>query len=189
MSTTVDRRSTPWWRRERTRKAVSTALLIAVLAGWFLWLRPASLGGPVTFVRVTGVSMEPGMSTGDLAVMRADDSYDTGEVLAFRVPLEDGSSGPFVIHRVKDRHDGVLTMRGDNNDFDDPWAVRDRDVAGQLWLHVPGVGSAIARIANPVVLAALAAAITVFLVLLRGPRETRPADDGATTSRQKDPVS
>lgn len=32
-----------------------------------------------------------------------------------------------VIHRI---------VRGDNNDWDDPWHPRPADIIGKLWLHV-----------------------------------------------------
>ena len=44
---------------------LTTALFLA----WFLLLRPVTLGGPVGYVIVAGVSMEPAFHTGDLAVL------------------------------------------------------------------------------------------------------------------------
>lgn len=159
-------------------------VLVSVALTWFVWLRPAWLGGPLTFVRVTGDSMEPGMFTGDLAIVRADASYDAGEVVAFRVPQDGGDHGPYVIHRIVRGDEEGLTLRGDNNEYDDPWHVRSTDVAGQLWLNVPDAGSVISKLADPVIAATLLASLTAFLVILGGPRQGSPASVG----RRDDPA-
>lgn len=153
---------------QRARRYLSTGLALAGAAAWFVLLGPSTLGGPTTLVQVTGESMEPGMHTGDLAVVRRADSYDVDDVVAFRVPMEDGSRGPVVIHRVLDRVDGAMTLRGDNNDWNDPWPVTDDDVVGELWLHVPDVGTWVGAVATPVNLAALAAAGMAFMVMTGG---------------------
>lgn len=48
-------------------------------AVWYAVLGPSTLGGPTTLVQVTGESMEPGMHTGDLAVVRTADNYGDGD--------------------------------------------------------------------------------------------------------------
>ena len=129
-------------------------------------------------VRVAGVSMEPGMHTGDLAIVHARGDYDVGEVVAFQVPDDESGQRPYVIHRIIAEKDGVFTLRGDNNDHDDPWDVRAQDIAGRLWFHAPGAGTWVARLSDPVVLAALLASLTAFLVCI-GPDETdRPPRAG-----------
>ncbi|HEY8178534.1 MAG TPA: S24 family peptidase, partial [Candidatus Limnocylindria bacterium] len=56
---------------------VGLALLIALLAAWFVFLRPVSLGGSVMYVVIRGNSMEPRYVSGDLLVVRAEPSYGT----------------------------------------------------------------------------------------------------------------
>lgn len=115
------------------------------------------------------------MYTGDLAVVRADDSYETGEIVAYRVPTGEGDGGPHVIHRIVGDDGDVLTLRGDNNGYDDPWTVRDRNIVGQLWFELPGAGSVVGKLLDPVVAASLCAALTAFLILMGGPRTKRGA--------------
>lgn len=146
-------------------RVVGLAIVVLLATAWFLWLRPPWLGGPLTIIRVTGQSMEPGMHTGDLALMHAGSAYNVGDVVAFRIPSPDGP-GPFVIHRIVAEDDGVLKMRGDNNIGNDPWNITESDIAGKLWVHIPGAGQSMAYLADPVVLAALAASATAFVVVL-----------------------
>lgn len=154
------------------RRVAGLTVVALLVIAWALWLRPPWLGGPLTIIRVTGQSMEPAMHTGDLALMHADSSYGVGDVVAFRIPSP-GGPGPFVIHRIVAEEDGSLTMRGDNNVGNDPWHVTESDIAGELWVHVPGGGQVVAYLADPVVLAALAASATAFLVVLG---DSRPSD-------------
>lgn len=181
---------------EQLRTAVTpkrvTGLLaiVLVLGGWWEFLRPSVVGGSTTLVTVTGDSMEPGMHTGDLAVVRTGDDYAIGDVVAFRVPRGDGSRGGVVIHRIVDGDpvDG-FRLRGDNNDFVDPWRPTADQIEGELVLHVPAAGRVIAAMKDPALAGAVFAALTVFLVLIGGDRgksedeqpEQTPARSGGST--------
>ncbi|MDZ7673788.1 MAG: signal peptidase I [Acidimicrobiales bacterium] len=124
--------------------------------------------GPVTFITVTGVSMEPGMHTDDVAVMYERGSYGHGDVVAFRASAAPGQSGQgaYVIHRIVGGtgEDGFV-MRGDNNDWDDPWTPTSDEIAGERLFVVPGIGSAMRWVAQPMHLAALVGAMTVALLV------------------------
>ena len=61
-----------------TKIASTSAAVALVLVGmWLFW--PTSLGGGTTYVVTHGQSMEPGFSTGDLAVLRPAGSYEVGD--------------------------------------------------------------------------------------------------------------
>ena len=53
------------------------------------------LGGPASYVIVSGHSMEPTLYTGDLVVVHQRDEYSVGDMVAFEI--EGGSQ---VIHRI-----------------------------------------------------------------------------------------
>lgn len=163
MSTSATTRSIP------VRRLLGVLAVVAVLATWWTWFRPPVLGGSTTLVTVSGTSMEPGMRTGDLAVVRATGDYAVGDVVAFRIPQEDGTRGSTVIHRiVAGDADTGFVLQGDNNDFRDPWQLRPADITGERMLHLPGAGRMIAELRDPVTGGALCAALTVFLVLAGG---------------------
>lgn len=175
---------------ERTRAAVRPRRLLGmltvvlILVGWWFWFRPEALGGSTTLVTVSGTSMEPGMYTGDLAIVRKTGDYDTGEVIAFHLPKEDGEQGGVVIHRIVggDAESGYRT-RGDNNDWYDPWRPRPEDVTGELWLHVPDAGRVVTVMADPLVAGATFAAVTAFVIVLGGGRKD---DDAETSAKSED---
>lgn len=179
-------------RRLRTaarRRVVAWLIVVALLAGWWTFLRPSSMGGPLTIITVTGESMEPGLHTGDVAVMYHRDSYDVGDVVAFRSTTPDASGkGPYVIHRIAggNGEDGFL-MRGDNNDWDDPWTPTADEVAGEMQYSLSNVGAAMRWISQPFHLAALMASVMIGLILAGGkPKEQIDTADEpeATTARE-----
>lgn len=153
----------------RPRRLIGALIVVLLLGTWWFWLRPEALGGSTTLVTVTGTSMEPGMHTGDLAVVRKTGDYAPGDVIAFRVPKDDGSRGNVVIHRIVDGSpEKGFQMRGDNNDFYDPWRPRAQDVTGELLLHVPGAGRVVMTLADPLVAGAVFAALTAFVIVSGG---------------------
>ena len=74
-----------------TRAASISAVAALVLAAvWFFW--PSALGGGTTYVTTHGISMEPRLPTGDLAILRPADSYSVGDVVAYRSEASTRSS-------------------------------------------------------------------------------------------------
>jgi signal peptidase len=145
-----------------------------VFLAWFFLLRPVALGGPASYLWVTGVSMLPTLETGDFVVTQHEDHYAAGDVVAYHVPAGEPGAGSIVIHRVAGGSgDSGYVMKGDNKRFPDPWHPRDADVVGRLWIAVPGAGTYLQIMRNPTVFAPLAAGVVVFLILLDGPKDKR----------------
>ena len=148
---------------------------------WFLFLGPAFLGGPATYVRVAGDSMEPTLRPGDLVVARVQSTYGKGDIVAFRPPRHTGGSSAAVIHRiVGGSPDEGFVMQGDNNEGKDPWRPTQEDIVGEMWFSVPGAGRLLAVLQSPLLLAGLASGVAVFLVLIGGEEKKRPRDVSRT---------
>ncbi len=145
---------------------VTAALVLVVLVGWFFTLRPTFLGGPTTFLIVSGTSMEPLMESCDLAILHERDRYQPGDVIAYHVPEGDPGEGLIVIHRVigGSGEDGYTTQ-GDNRDHPDRWHPRQSDVIGELWFHVPDAGCVFKVFRKPIVTAAFAGLVAALIVL------------------------
>ena len=143
---------------------------VALAAAWALTLRPTSLGGPATYVVVRGDSMLPDYHSGDLVVLRAASGYSAGDVVGYRVPDGEIGAGHVVLYRiVAGDGAGGFTVEGDNNPAPDPWQPRNRDVAGKLWVLVPGLGRAIELAHQPAIAGAIAVSLLVMFMLARGP--------------------
>lgn len=160
------------------RARILTALTVLVVLGWWVAVRPTALGGDTGYVLVSGQSMEPGLSTGDLVITRRQDTYRVGDVVAYRVPEGDVGAGELVIHRITGGTSRGWVLRGDNRDADDLWRPRDRDIVGRALTHAPGAGTVLATLRAPVPLALLAGLLT-FWLLPPGPRPDR-ADRSST---------
>ncbi len=176
-----------------TRPRVTAAvLLLAIGLGWWFLFRPSSIGGPLTLVMVTGASMEPGLHTDDLAFVYERDSYEVGDVVAFRAEAVPDKPGAFVIHRIKGGGATAgFTMRGGNNDWDDPWSPTADKVTGEMLFSLPGAGTAVRWLAQPIHLGAILAGLTASLTMAGGRRESEPTTEAvqpAQPAPRKEPV-
>jgi len=150
------------------RRGLGWLALAVVAMAWWFTLAPSSIGGPASYIIVVGTSMEPGLSSGDLVVTRAQRTYGTGDVLAFAV------DGGQVIHRALTQDaTGSWTTQGDNRATPDGWQVADDAILGAQWFTVEGF-AAPSSIVRLWWFAPATAALTAFLLLLPSPRRRRP---------------
>jgi signal peptidase len=156
---------------------LTLAAVLAILAAWAIFLRPPSLGGPTTYVVVRGSSMLPTYHAGDLVLVHRQGAYQVGQIVAYRIPAGEVGAGHILIHRIVggDASHGFV-LRGDNNTFSDPWLPRQSDMVGAAWMHFAGLGRTVVFIHQPVIMAGLAAALTVALILGSPPRRRLLAD-------------
>lgn len=166
----------------RMMRTAGTLALLAVAVACALLVWPGFLRGGTAYVIVSGESMEPALSAGDLVVTVRHGSYDTGDVVAYRIPRGEPGAGVLVIHRIVggSATSGYI-MQGDNRDGRDPWRPRPRDVVGAEGLSVPRVGLALAYLRTPLGLAALAGIVTALLIL--GGSRTNGAPEAAGATR------
>ena len=147
-------------RRPRFSLARAIVLSVAIVAlGWAWWLfAPSQLGGDATYVMTRGISMEPLFHTGDLAIVKPAPSYHVGEIVAYHAPIVG-----VTLHRIIADHNGHFTMKGDNNDFTDPFHPTARQVVGRLWLHIPKLGVIIPFVHQPIVVAIVVGLLAMLL--------------------------
>jgi len=165
------------------RRGVGLAVLIFGV-GWFVALRPASLGGPASWIVVAGDSMEPAIRPGSLVVVTHAPGYAIGDVVAYHVPDGYPGAGDLVIHRiVGGSADAGYVMRGDNTNGPDIWRPRPAEIAGSLWFMFPDLGAAILFLRSPIVIASFAAGLTTYAILgfLGGPRPAGPSRSARPT--------
>jgi signal peptidase I len=144
--------------------------LVAMVGLWAL-LAPAALGGWMSYVTVEGTSMQPGLTTGDLVVVRRQDTYGPGDVVAYR----SGLGGALVLHRIVDTDGDRFVVKGDNNDFTDLDRPTPSDIVGRQVMAVPGAGSTVTAMGQPAAVIGLlaAAAGLVALGMVAGGRRRR----------------
>ena len=129
------------------KPVITAAAALAVLLVLAVW--PASLGGSTSYVSTRGSSMEPGISQGDLVLVRQAGSYRVGDVIAYR----SSTLGATVLHRIIDEDAEGFITKGDANNFVDPDRLPAATIIGRQWIHVPGGGRLVAgaRIGVPLV--------------------------------------
>jgi signal peptidase I len=147
----------------------TTIVFVAVACAWLLLLRPGLLGGPASYVIVSGESMLPSIHGSDLVVVRKADSYRVGDVVAYRIPEGEIGAGQLVIHRVVGGSIGAgYLVKGDNRELPDPWRPTRDEIAGKLVVVAPRVGLALLFLRAPLGLATLAGLLA--FVFFAGPR-------------------
>ena len=168
------RRSSGDGRSRRVARRVSLALLLVLVVGWFVLLRPTFLGGTASYLIVSGTSMLPTLASGDLVLAVEQRSYAVGDVVVYRVPAGEPAAGSLIIHRIVggDARSGYI-VRGDNRQGQDPWQPTSRDVVGRMRVDVPAVGRLVVLLRQPFGIALLAA-LTTFLVALGTSRVRSP---------------
>lgn len=114
------------------------AIMLGLAMIWWLFA-PSSLGGVARFVVINGNSMAPLYQRGDLVITRAADDYAIGDIVTYRHP-EIG----LVIHRIIGRNGDRWRLKGDHNDFVDPYEPLPQEIEGRAWLHIPRLGSILA---------------------------------------------
>lgn len=149
---------------------------------WFFFLRPVALGGPASYVIVSGISMEPRLHTGDLVIVRTAPAYQVGDLVAYQVPRGQPLAGNLVIHRIVggDAATG-FTMKGDNNKAADPWHPRGQDIIGKGWAEFPGSGRLLLVARQPLVLASLIGGLAGFGIFTSG--SGRPPEPGLSSGQ------
>jgi hypothetical protein len=80
------------------------------------------------------------------------------------------SMQPGAVAMMPSRGAAGFTVEGDNNPAPDPWQPRDGDVAGRLWVLVPGLGRFIVLAHEPAIAGALAVSLLVMTMVARQPR-------------------
>jgi signal peptidase I len=116
-------------------------------------------------VMVSGISMEPTLHNGDLVIAHRRESYRVGDTVVYRVPKGDTGAGSMIIHRIVGGSAlSGWNVRGDNKEIPDLWHPKSSDIAGSLWVSVPGAGRLLAYALSPFPLAM----ISTFIALLIG---------------------
>jgi len=153
-----------------TSKLAATFAAVAMAGAWFFAFRPSTLGGPASYVIVSGPSMQPALLSGDLALVNRVRSYEVGDIVAFRV------GNNLVIHRIVggSAEDG-FDLKGDNKQDVDPWHPLPEEILGKMWFNLPQAGHLVELARRPLVFAGLAtcAAVVAFPPQSRRRRRNR----------------
>lgn len=129
-------------RQKRRRGILLSVLLLAV--AWAL-LAPLELGGRLKYILINGSSMLPLMASGDFVIVRAEPSYQVGDVVAYDFP-DLGT----VIHRIVAQNGEHFVMKGDNNTWTDSYFPTAEEIYGKLWVIIPGIGTVVLALRQPI---------------------------------------
>ncbi len=93
-----------------------------------------------SFITILSPSMEPVYQVGDLILVSKLDNESkqtlkVGDIITYRAPMDidgDGQIGDLCTHRISfiDKGKGLLTTKGDNNEFVDHYVLEYEDIIG-----------------------------------------------------------
>jgi signal peptidase I len=166
-------------RRSRLRRPLAAACVVLGVALW-LGFAPAAMGGASTYVTTYGQSMEPTLHAGDLVVVRPKDSYEVGDVAAYRSE----SLGTIVLHRIIGRDGDRYVFQGDNNSWIDEDRPTEDQIVGVMDGHMTGVGRRMQQLRSPLGIGAIVG-VTVVPAAARGKKRRRR--ERAKEQRQREP--
>jgi len=156
----------------------TTALVSLAVASWLV-MAPSNIGGPVDYMITDGISMQPYMNRGDLAVVRIGHAGETGDVMAYLNPL----TKQRVLHRVIGVSDEHTILKGDNNTWVDSFQPTDDELIGTLWFRIPHAGKVVSWLQSPLHAGILVGLGTVMNSLM-GRRSRKRTWHGASGSRE-----
>jgi signal peptidase len=141
---------------------------------------PADLGGRVSWVAVSGHSMEPTYHSYDLALTVRTGRAGVGDVIVYRVPEGDPGAGHQVIHRVigGNAAHGYITQ-GDNREDPDIWHPRGGDVVGRVVVLIPQGGKVLVALLDLHNLGLVALGLLIWAIW---PRPEESSDDSVYPS-------
>lgn len=95
-------------------------IIFFVFAGMALFYWPASLYGNSEYILLFGDSMLPTIQPGSLVIVKPQEFYQNGEIIAF-----ENSGGINIVHRIIEIDDDTFVTQGDNNAFKDAPITQD----------------------------------------------------------------
>lgn len=155
-------------------------MVLAVIA-WVLFA-PIQAGGRTAYIIVSGISMEPTMYRGDMAILRSTGDYEVGDIVTYRQP----EIGP-VIHRIVDRDGDRFILQGDNNSWLDSYHPAANDIIGEVWIYLPKLGRTIEWLRSPLG-TGLLVGLTGGLLLMTKPKNKNKRDRDRQGQRNAAPA-
>ena len=164
-------------RSYRARIAVCVGTAVVIVGLWINF-SPTKLGGSTTYAITDGISMQPLLHAGDLAIIRVQPSYRVGEVVLYQSQILHKP----VLHRIILIQNGNYFFKGDHNGFVDPGYATRSELIGELWFFVPSIGTPLTWFAKPLHSGLLAGAAALLLVLvgLHAPTRNRRKRRGSS---------
>ena len=132
--------------------------LVAIAFIW-IWLAPVQLGGQVSYVILSGNSMEPDFHRGDLVLARQAGEYRVGDIIAYHHP-----DIGLVFHRIVAQDANTYTLKGDHNTWEDSFYPDSADILGKFWFFLPKVGNWLEDLHNPLPMTILSLGIAIAFI-------------------------
>ncbi len=114
-------------------------IAIAIFVAWLFYQSLAfAMNTPMPIVSVVSDSMEPTLHRGDLLVVTgmATADYSIGDIVIYQRPEVSYT----IVHRIIEKTEEGLIIKGDNNAGPDPGHVQPSQILGKVEFAIPLLG-------------------------------------------------
>jgi signal peptidase I len=138
------------------QKDTVRTFIITFIIACCIWVifGPIQLGGDVSYVIISGNSMEPDFHNGDLVVTRKQPKYGIENRVVYAHPQLG-----FVFHRIIGLDGENFVLKGDNNYWLDSYQPAQDEILGKYWFFIPSGGTIIRTLRMPLF-------FSIFVVLI-----------------------
>lgn len=145
---------------------------------WILFA-PTHFGGKAAYVILSGNSMQPDFSKGDLVITHRQAQYQINDAVAYQHPTIG-----HVFHRIIAKNEeNNFILKGDHNDWEDSYHPSEQEIVGKLWLHLPKLGKTLETLRAPLIFAILSLAfVLLFFIFAFPPKEKRKRGNNAMSN-------
>lgn len=121
-------------------------------------------------------SMEPTISVNDIVIYKEKETYEVGDIVIFANADRDDCT----THRIVGVAEEGFITKGDANNTEDMFRIRNEDIFGEVWLVIPYLGIISEYMTKPLgvaVVALVGFCIVVLPVILGGKKKEEEKGD------------
>ncbi len=113
-------------------------------------------------------SMEPTIPPMSLIFVDRDvDHFAKGDIISFKVDINDKGNKDIVTHRLESIDDGLIKTRSDKSGQIDPWKIKEHNVIGKVKLSIPHLGGFVLGIQKVAIPVLLISQLLIIVILLQ----------------------
>jgi signal peptidase I len=163
-------------KKKETSKLIGTILFFVVAGLLLFYVLIEALLPTMTikifqfkpFVVITE-SMEPVLNVNDMVVATNPnlDNLEVGDIITFEADIDYNGTKEYVTHYIHSistdgNGDRIFRTNRYGSTVADTWTLRDQDVIGVYWFHIPAIGAVLQFLKSPFGIAAVGVNIVII---------------------------
>lgn len=167
-------------KKKETSKFIGTILFFVVTGLLLFYIMIEALLPTMTikifqfkpFVVITE-SMEPVLNVNDMVIAMNPnlDNLEVGDIITFEADIDYNGTKEYVTHYIHSistdgNGDRIFRTNRYGSTVPDTWILKDQDVIGAYWFHIPAIGVVLQFLKSPFGIAAVGVNIAIIAVIV-----------------------